>query len=59
MAPAAQRVGTVLGDLDRDRRQLRDLMAMRGAGGVMLTWIEVLPAARAALGPVVDDLIQL
>ena len=58
-ASAAQRLSAVLGDLDRDRRQLRDLVAAGRAGEVVLVRIEALPAARAALGPVVNDLIQL
>jgi len=49
----------VLADADRDRRQLEDLVAVRLAGALALTWLEAPPAARAALGPVLDDLVEL
>ena len=58
-AGAAQGVGTMLGDGDRGRRQLGDLVAMGRGGEIVLARIEALPAAEAALRPVVDDLIQL
>ncbi len=57
--PTAQRVGAVFGDLDRDRRQLRDLVAVRLVDRLPFTVTEITAAARAALGPVLDDLIQL
>jgi hypothetical protein len=47
----------VLGEEDRDRGQLRDLMASRLANGATLRLTEVVAAA-AALGPVVDELIE-
>jgi hypothetical protein len=52
-------VGAVLGDPDRDRRQLRDLVALGLADGLSLGATETASAARAALGPMVDDLIKL
>jgi hypothetical protein len=52
-------VCSVLGDLHRYRRQLCDLVAAGRGGKVMLVRIEILPAARAAFGPVIDNFIQL
>ncbi len=49
----------MLGDPDRDRRQLRDLMAVWLASGFSLAGAEVPSTIRAALGPVIDDLVQL
>jgi hypothetical protein len=53
----AQALQPVLGEEDRDRGQLRDLMASRLANGATLRLTEVVAAA-AALGPVVDELIE-
>ena len=47
----------VLGHGDRDRGQLRDLMASRLARGAPLRLAEAV-AAGAALGPVLDELID-
>ena len=52
-----QALQPVLGEEDRDRGQLRDLMASRLANGATLRLTEVVAAA-AALGPVVDELIE-
>lgn len=53
----AQAMQPVLGEEDRDRGQLRDLMASRLANGATLRLTEVVAAA-AALGSVVDELIE-
>lgn len=49
----------MLGDPDRDRRQLRDLVAVWLPSGFSPTVAEVSSATRAALGPVIDDFIEL
>ena len=48
----------MLGEDDRNRRQLRDLVASRLANGAALCIAESV-AAGAALGPVVDELIDV
>ena len=54
---ATQPLPAMLAEDDRDRRQLRDLVARRLANGAALCLAEAV-AAGATLGPVVDELID-
>ena len=54
---ATQPLQAMLGEDDRDRRQLRDLVASRLANGAALRLAEAV-AAGTTLGPVIDELID-
>ena len=52
-------MAAMLGDHDRDRRQLGDLTTPRPPGGQLLLLAELAPAAPAAVRIVVDELVNL
>jgi len=56
---AADAVAAMLGHADRDRRQLRDLMAPRIRRINELRHAELVRARQATLGPMLDDLVDL